>query len=75
MRSKAAGTTEVANLVRRWYNASGRRGNNPQGREGTAMPIVGTPSNRETVEKYWQSMNARDWAVLAKLLSRGVATY
>jgi len=39
------------------------------------MPIVGTPSNRETVEKYWQSMNARDWAVLAKLLSRGVATY
>ena len=34
------------------------------------MPSVATPSNRETVEKYWQSVNARDWAVLAKLLDR-----
>lgn len=34
------------------------------------MPIVTSSSNRETVEKYWQSVNARDWTVLAKLLDR-----
>ena len=47
-----------------------RRGVKPQPLEGTTMPIVTSPSNRETVEKYWQSVNARDWTVLAKLLDR-----
>jgi ketosteroid isomerase-like protein len=34
------------------------------------MPTVAAPSNRETVEKFWQAVNARDWAVLSKLLDR-----
>jgi hypothetical protein len=34
------------------------------------MLTVATPSNRETVEKFWQAVNARDWAVLAQLLDR-----
>lgn len=34
------------------------------------MPIVAASSNRESVEKYRQSVNARDWAGLAKLLDR-----
>jgi hypothetical protein len=32
------------------------------------MPAVATTSNRETVDKYWRAVNARDWDSLAKLL-------
>ena len=32
------------------------------------MPTVATSSNRETVDKYWLAVNARDWDSLAKLL-------
>ena len=39
-------------------------------RHTSTMPTVATPSNRETVEKYWQAVNARDWAAIATLLDR-----
>lgn len=35
---------------------------------GGTITTVATPSNSETVERYWRAVNARDWDSLAKLL-------